>query len=130
MLTQLEDNSDAVQSLGQNFWNVFWLRLFNLPAWLAKCVQELKIVLSLFPANLNFLLKSLKLLKVRAVSCVQYLDDLFEILVLKSLDQHVEVGSSLIPVSNLIERTIITVTGWGILVGDQVLDLSGPLDHC
>lgn len=64
VLTQLEDDSHAVQGLGQNLGNVLGLSLLNFPARLTECVQELQIVFGLFPANLDFLLEGLELLKI------------------------------------------------------------------
>jgi len=86
VLAQFKDDSHTVQSLRKNLGNIFRLGLLDLPAWLSKSIQELKVVLGLFPANLDLVLEGLKLLQVRAVGCAQDLDDLFEILQLKSLD--------------------------------------------
>ena len=56
-------------------------------------------------------------------------DDLFQLWFLESLCQHNQVGVSLVPVSDLIERALDSGIGRRILVGDKVLDLSSPVDN-
>lgn len=57
------------------------------------------------------------------------LDDLFELVQLKSFGQNHQVGGSLVPVSNLVERTLDGVVGGRILVGDELFDLLRPVNH-
>lgn len=57
------------------------------------------------------------------------LDDLLELVQLKSFGQHDQVGGSLVPVSNLIKWTLDCMVGGGILVGDQLFDLLSPVNH-
>jgi hypothetical protein len=64
VLTELPDDSHAVENFWQDLWDVLWLGLLDLPARLTKCVQELQIVFGLLPANLDLLLQSLELLQI------------------------------------------------------------------
>lgn len=109
VLAQLEDNPHAVQSFRQNLWDVLWLGLLNLSAWFTQGIQKLKVVFGFLPSDLNLLLEGLELLEVAAISSVKHFDNLFEILVLKPLDEHVKVSSSLVPVGNFVKRTVIAV---------------------
>ena len=57
------------------------------------------------------------------------LDDLLELVQLKSFGQDDQVGSSLVPVSNLVKWTLDCMVGRGILVGDELFDLLSPVNH-
>ena len=57
------------------------------------------------------------------------LDDLLELVQLKPFGQNDQVGSSLVPVSNLIQWTLDCMVGGGILVGDELFDLLRPMNH-
>jgi len=72
----------------------------------------LKVILSFLEAELDLLLKSLELLKIGTVGSEQNFDNLLELLLLESLVEHDQVGSSLVPVVDLVERTIVTLARW------------------
>lgn len=57
------------------------------------------------------------------------LDDLLEFVQLESFGEHYQVGSSLVPVSDLIKWNLDGVVSWGILVRNQFLDLLSPVNH-
>jgi hypothetical protein len=78
---------------------------------------------------LDFLLKLLETWEIRTGSLLKYLDDLLELWFLKSLSQDNQVGVSLVPISDLIEWALNGGIGWRILVRDELLDLSGPIDN-
>ena len=90
----------------------------------------MKVILSFLEAELDLLLKSLELLKIGTVGSGQNFDNLLELLLLESLVEHDQVGSSLVPVVDLVKRTVVTLARWRILVGYQVFDLSGPSNDC
>ena len=56
-------------------------------------------------------------------------DDLLKLWFLESLGQNNQVGVPFVPVSDLIERALDSGIGWRILVGDEVFDLSCPIDN-
>ena len=57
------------------------------------------------------------------------LDDLLELVQLKPFGQNDQVGSPLVPVSNLVKWTLDCMVGRGILVGDELFDLLSPVNH-
>ena len=129
VFTQLPDDSHVVKRLRQNLRDVLWAALLDLSAWFGEHAQVLQVVLSLVISSLDFLLKLDEAGKIRARGVLKNLDDLLELVQLKSFGQNDQVGSSLVPVSNLVEWTLDCMVGRGILVGDELLDLSGPIDN-
>ena len=129
VFTQLPDDSHVVKRLRQNLRDVLWAALLDLSAWFGEHAQVLKVVLSLVISSLDFLLKLDEAGKIRARGVLKNLDDLLELVQLKSFGQNDQVGSSLVPVSNLVEWTLDCMVGRGILVGDELFDLLSPVNH-
>ena len=102
VFTQLPDDSDAVESFWKDLWDILWLRLLDLSAWLREGVQELKVILGFVKTSLDLLLKVNETWEVRATGILENLNDLFKLTKLKSLGKNYQVGSSLVPVGNFI----------------------------
>lgn len=57
VFTQFPDDSHVVERLRQNFGDVLWAALLDLPAWFREHAQVLQVVLSLVISSLDFLLE-------------------------------------------------------------------------
>ena len=102
IFTQLPDDSDAVESFWKDLWDILWLRLLDLSAWLREGVQELKVILGFVKTSLDLFLKVNETWEVRATGILENLNDLLKLTELKSLGKNYQVGSSLVPVGNFI----------------------------
>ena len=101
---QLEDHTHAVEDLGEELWDVFWLRVLDLAARVLQDHQELETVIS----DLEFFgdpgCQFLEALMVGRLGLLEHLDDALERLVFESVLQHAEVTVTGSPVLDFVER--------------------------
>ena len=128
IFTELPNDSDAVKNLRKDLWDIFWLGKLYLSAWFRKGVEELQVVLRFVMTGLDLLLQFKETWEVGTWSMLKNLNDFLKLWLLKSLSQDDEIGSSLIPVGDLIQWTLNLVVSWRILVGHELFDLTGPVN--
>jgi hypothetical protein len=112
IFTEFPNDSDAVENFRQDLWDVFWLGKLNLSAWVRKGIEELQVVLSFIMTSLDLLLKFEETWEVRAWGMLKNANDFLKRWQLKSLSQDDEIGSSLVPVGDLIQWTLNLVVSW------------------
>ena len=128
IFTELPNDSDAVKNLGKDLWDIFWLGKLYLSAWFRKGVEELQVVLRFVMTGLDLLLQFKETWEVGTWSMLKNLNDFLKLWLLESLSQDDKIGSSLIPVGDLIQWTLNLVVSWRILVGHELFDLTGPVN--
>jgi hypothetical protein len=79
VFTQLPDNSDTVESFWKDFWDILWLRLLNLSAWLREGTKELKVVLGFVMTSFDLLLKVKETWEVRTTGILKNLNDFLKL---------------------------------------------------
>lgn len=79
VFTQLPDNSDTVESFWKDLWDILWLRLLNLSAWLREGTKELKVVLGFVMTSFDLLLKVKETWEVRTTGILKNLNDFLKL---------------------------------------------------
>jgi len=104
VLAQLPDHTHSVENVGQKLGNIFGLSILNLAARLAQKLKEGKVVACLLVLLLNLLLKQLKARQVGAVGLAEDFDDFLEFRFFQTGGKQLQVGVSLVPMADLIQR--------------------------
>ena len=92
VVTQFPDDSDTVEYIRDESWDIGWLGLLNLSARILQDFEEVTVVCRFLITCLDLVLKVEEGLQVRALVQFEHLDDSDELGVDQALRQNFEVG--------------------------------------